>query len=246
MPDTVDLRGSSPLARGLPGRRSSLLPCSRIIPARAGFTPTRPTSASSPGDHPRSRGVYPVDWLSADGAWGSSPLARGLLHGAELPGRLIRIIPARAGFTPGPCRWTPACPDHPRSRGVYRSATQCFLLSPGSSPLARGLHQRVPVRAGGPGIIPARAGFTTGRRRSSRPRTDHPRSRGVYSPDREYGEKAIGSSPLARGLLDDVLKVFVSDRIIPARAGFTWSVPAEIVHMTDHPRSRGVYSWWCY
>ena len=50
-----------------------------------------------------------------------------------------------------------------------------------------------------------------------------------------------GSSPLARGLLDmhGVLKA--GDRIIPARAGFTWRRKEHIGNMEDHPRSRGVY-----
>ena len=74
-----DLRGSSPLARGLrvsgPRRFSPF----RIIPARAGFTPARTSRAPRTPDHPRSRGVYPV---------------RGTDDGQD-----ARIIPARAGFT---------------------------------------------------------------------------------------------------------------------------------------------------
>ena len=50
--------GSSPLARGLrragPGDRRR----AGIIPARAGFTSRQPCRSLSPGDHPRSRGVY--------------------------------------------------------------------------------------------------------------------------------------------------------------------------------------------
>ena len=50
--------GSSPLARGLRGRRDVLRVNNRIIPARAGFTPTRRPHGRSEPDHPRSRGVY--------------------------------------------------------------------------------------------------------------------------------------------------------------------------------------------
>ena len=60
---TVTMAGSSPLARGL---RSATRPCARhqrIIPARAGFTRPHRGSPRSPEDHPRSRGVYPVDGL---------------------------------------------------------------------------------------------------------------------------------------------------------------------------------------
>ena len=51
----------------------------------------------------------------------------------------------------------------------------------GSSPLARGLlHHDVDGRPDS-GIIPARAGFTPGRRTIPAPSWDHPRSRGVYA-----------------------------------------------------------------
>ena len=55
--------GSSPLARGLRGRRSSGRAVHRIIPARAGFTERSFTTGRTGRDHPRSRGVY--TWRSA-------------------------------------------------------------------------------------------------------------------------------------------------------------------------------------
>ena len=73
-----------------------------------------------------------------------------------------RIIPARAGFTPGRRAWVTRLRDHPRSRGVYIDGVDDRLLKVGSSPLARGL----PVSL---------------MREPSR-RADHPRSRGVYRP----------------------------------------------------------------
>ena len=54
--------GSSPLARGLPGRDYGHPERTRIIPARAGFTGTSPASSAPQADHPRSRGVY-ADWM---------------------------------------------------------------------------------------------------------------------------------------------------------------------------------------
>ena len=50
-----------------------------------------------------------------------------------------------------------------------------------------------------------------------------------------------GSSPLARGLLEDVDTLPLDIRIIPARAGFTHQRVAGNVYGEDHPRSRGVY-----
>ena len=71
-------RGSSPLARGLPPRRSRVLGRGGIIPARAGFTIAVRSSATGRADHPRSRGVYNQGTSLGGGALGSSPLARGL------------------------------------------------------------------------------------------------------------------------------------------------------------------------
>ena len=114
--------GSSPLARGLPSpSRHHTVPAG-IIPARAGFTPTRRGRRRRCPDHPRSRGVYSASPATTPATSGSSPLARGLRSGLAPVLALPRIIPARAGFTlprrlPGR-----RGPDHPRSRGVYRAS----------------------------------------------------------------------------------------------------------------------------
>ena len=73
------------------------------------------------------------------------------------------------------------------------------------------------------GIIPARAGFTLSDARTLMLLADHPRSRGVYVDFGMLSEDAAGSSPLARGLLGEVGRSRDLARIIPARAGFTWS-----------------------
>ena len=133
-------QGSSPLARGLPPPAGASDPWSR--------------------DHPRSRGVYPVRGSARDHDAGSSPLARGLPQARALEARRPRIIPARAGFTEAEDMWESYWSDHPRSRGVYPYSDATPVVVTGSSPLARGLPPGHPQRAGHPGIIPARAGFT--------------------------------------------------------------------------------------
>ena len=75
--------GSSPLARGLPGRAGDRLQPARIIPARAGFTEEEIVRPGSAPDHPRSRGVYGGHDLSPIVMVGSSPLARGLRRPQE-------------------------------------------------------------------------------------------------------------------------------------------------------------------
>ena len=172
---------------------------------------------------------------------GSSPLARGLpvaILGATPGGG---IIPARAGFTESPPQPAPPTPDHPRSRGVYAAFVIETHPGRGSSPLARGL--RAPPNRWGAslGIIPARAGFTAHAGSCVPTSPDHPRSRGVYSSALPLSGAAIGSSPLARGLLLAHTLLSGGPRIIPARAGFTSHVKHGFHRRLDHPRSRGVY-----
>ena len=93
--------GSSPLARGLLAVDEGPVGEGRIIPARAGFTTTTPTTGRRRGDHPRSRGVYAQWQIMPGGNEGSSPLARGLLLSHIVRAGPHRIIPARAGFTHG-------------------------------------------------------------------------------------------------------------------------------------------------
>ena len=173
---------------------------------------------------------------------GSSPLARGLPAGNSGQARKAGIIPARAGFTawpaaPGSTSW-----DHPRSRGVYALQCAAYASAEGSSPLARGLHERARARSRGHGIIPARAGFTAAAAANDFPAADHPRSRGVYDAVIVDAYGSAGSSPLARGLRRLRRHHRRRRGIIPARAGFTtvgWSSPRP---SRDHPRSRGVYN----
>ena len=215
-------RGSSPLARGLPARLRPGRPSSRIIPARAGFTPgDEPCNRSHP-DHPRSRGVYGMRTVRPGMSIGSSPLARGLLHLEVVGGLGQGIIPARAGFTATPPERMYIISDHPRSRGVYDSFVFDSETGFGSSPLARGLPENAQRNANAGRIIPARAGFTRDCDSRRRVRRDHPRSRGVYAHGGNRAPRKRGSSPLARGLLGDD-GPFVHD-------------------VMDHPRSRGVYA----
>ena len=70
------------------------------------------------------------------------------------------IIPARAGFTRIPTRYLGYKRDHPRSRGVYSTDPPWRTSAWGSSPLARGLRFDGVIKRGETRIIPARAGFT--------------------------------------------------------------------------------------
>ena len=233
--------GSSPLARGLPTPRPSDPWRSGIIPARAGFTVMNRERFGYLGDHPRSRGVYVDGDTSKVDYTGSSPLARGLPGHVPHPLRPVRIIPARAGFTPDSGNEATAAGDHPRSRGVYVVWSDVGRPRPGSSPLARGLRPGDSEDATQGGIIPARAGFTSSSVRMTVGHADHPRSRGVYPGYALVLRGHGGSSPLARGLPLGASFCAVYEGIIPARAGFTRPSPPARPRTGDHPRSRGVY-----
>ena len=192
-----------------------------IIPARAGFTRGAHIRGDDTEDHPRSRGVYGPVQVRA--------------------GWRPRIIPARAGFTPGRRRSPGRGSDHPRSRGVYAVLPAGVQTGNGSSPLARGLQNEPSADTQPRRIIPARAGFTHGRERPARKRWDHPRSRGVYTTTFRRPGRGRGSSPLARGLPMAGYDLGTAWRIIPARAGFTYTPPRSVEIDSDHPRSRGVY-----
>ena len=213
-------------------------------------------------DHPRSRGVYMTVSPTRSTHGGSSPLARGLRVAVDDQGPRAgssplarglpaarpcrwwgpRIIPARAGFTKSSMVSVSQFGDHPRSRGVYEAIIEHIIDDAGSSPLARGL---LPVGADGDRrgrIIPARAGFTGDDEDVLPGPEDHPRSRGVYVQESRPSVSHAGSSPLARGLHNDLKNIARRRRIIPARAGFTLFVIVMHRWGKDHPRSRGVYS----
>ena len=135
--------------------------------------------------------------------------------------------------------------DHPRSRGVYLCEDIEAMGMLGSSPLARGLRRLRAALHAGPGIIPARAGFTSRRLPEQTRRSDHPRSRGVYAPPASSMAVVTGSSPLARGLRRLSGPRAPARRIIPARAGFTSCSARTTTPPWDHPRSRGVYVIGC-
>ena len=156
----------------------------------------------------------------------------------------MRIIPARAGFTPPRKENSNDRPDHPRSRGVYGGRDGGGHDSSGSSPLARGLPRIVHVSQRQRRIIPARAGFTVCSFVVPYEPWDHPRSRGVYATTTWTAVIIPGSSPLARGLPSRDPDRQGTRGIIPARAGFTTAASTRSTPTRHHPRSRGVYLGW--
>ena len=231
--------GSSPLVRGQRSRRSTWTASGRIIPARAGPTPSAAQPSYSGADHPRSCGANCVAPIGGGGEAGSSPLVRGQ-PGFVPPGRVLgRIIPARAGPTERLPLQVRQDADHPRSCGANDGNSNVEFGSCGSSPLVRGQPARIADPSIATRIIPARAGPTAPPPARASRSADHPRSCGANAGTQNYHTSDGGSSPLVRG--QHPLAVAIEDpaRIIPARAGPTrrsapaWRAPP------DHPRSCG-------
>ena len=234
--------GSSPLSRGIRGLRASEGRVARIIPALAGNTKVKSLVASTEVDHPRSRGEYDDLLCQRETCEGSSPLSRGILRGVRASPSHPGIIPALAGNTQ---KGAPGCTssrDHPRSRGEYGLSFPPCILKGGSSPLSRGIPGLTPDALGRIRIIPALAGNTRAFGPRSRAARDHPRSRGEYRGERDWGGAGAGSSPLSRGILLAHREKQDVCGIIPALAGNTTSCLGPSGELPDHPRSRGEYS----
>ena len=170
---------------------------------------------------------------------GSSPLSRGIRAADDDGDEGRGIIPALAGNTGSAAALAVTTRDHPRSRGEYMARCCAQFTESGSSPLSRG------IRTGGSDddqhgrIIPALAGNTPSRCRSSARHPDHPRSRGEYLSARFVEWMMAGSSPLSRGILDGARLHRRPCRIIPALAGNTPARRRRPARGRDHPRSRG-------
>ena len=72
---------------------------------------------------------------------------------------------------------------------------------------------------------------------------DHPRSRGEYPAGPPRHRRGRGSSPLSRGIPGHRGAATSGPRIIPALAGNTVRRANTLNPSTDHPRSRGEYSF---
>ena len=174
--------GSSPLSRGIHlGVRTSPSPPG-IIPALAGNTHLPRSQSHRHPDHPRSRGEYVRRRAWSRGVRGSSPLSRGIPRNTARGVGCAGIIPALAGNTITLKVRELWSPDHPRSRGEYTGAACQQHECRGSSPLSRGIRFPGDPGQGAFRIIPALAGNTHPTRVRRRPRRDHPRSRGEYTP----------------------------------------------------------------
>ena len=111
----------------------------------------------------------------------------------------------------------------------------------GSPLLARGIRGKRPKGTGQTKITPAHAGSTLRRVLPGWLAWDRPRLRGEYNGNSSSIPSGIGSFPLARGILCNVLFEISHDGITPACAGSTQYLLCYNRPPEDHPRLRGEY-----
>ena len=221
IPATASCCGSSPCGRGKRRRAVPGAAGQRLIPARAGKTPSPRQCPATSSAHPRAGGENSRTRLAISRPPGSSPRVRGKLIIRWQPKRAARLIPARAGKTTPSPPATCAVTAHPRACG--ENWTRASIIHPpkGSSPRVRGKPGRACPPGEGPGLIPACAGKTcqvSTRRRTGRA---HPRVCGENLVLRVHAAPGRGSSPRVRGKRPRVLRGSHTLRLIPARAGKT-------------------------
>ena len=130
--------GSSPRGRGKPIRAMRSAASAGLIPAPAGKTSSRLPGPRRRSAHPRTGGEN--GHLSSKRAprFGSSPHGRGKQTVQLAVGEARRLIPARAGKTPGPDRPRSLEWAHPRTGGENEIARAEDVNANGSSPHGRG------------------------------------------------------------------------------------------------------------
>ena len=125
--------------------------------------------------------------------------------------------------------------------GEYSAASNLAVIFPGSPPRVRGIPCLSGGRTGPVRITPACAGNTSRGSLFMRSPVDHPRVCGEYAPAVVAGAVEVGSPPRVRGILFTELAADRDQRITPACAGNTPTVPGCTASAKDHPRVCGEY-----
>ena len=136
-------------------------------------------------------------------------------------------------------RPSPLMTVHPRERGEHTLRLDNCTMVGGSSPRARGTHQRPRLQGSQPRFIPASAGNTACRLGSAHTTPVHPRERGEHIIPARDNARGNGSSPRARGTLSIHQFGCFIHRFIPASAGNTDGFGEIGVATPVHPRERG-------
>ena len=173
---------------------------------------------------------------------GSSPPVRGARRLCPVLRSPSGLIPARAGSTTSPCCSPPRRRAHPRPCGEHGAVVVNALMMLGSSPPVRGAHFPGVVDFPRLGLIPARAGSTSGMRLRMSSSRAHPRPCGEHLLLTVNALLAWGSSPPVRGARLTPTLLLLESGLIPARAGSTSPVVGCSAGGWAHPRPCGEHT----
>ena len=191
--------GSSPPVRGALEALEPDIPCSGLIPARAGSTHGIMGTTTRSRAHPRPCGEHSALSRPDSRGQGSSPPVRGAPTAAEPPAHVPGLIPARAGSTQPPHRPSAWPRAHPRPCGEHVVFKAILPIVSGSSPPVRGAPEVQFTFPSRTGLIPARAGSTYPFSISPIASGAHPRPCGEHRLTSHGGRMHLGSSPPVRG-----------------------------------------------
>ena len=239
IPATASCCGSSPCGRGKRRRAVPGAAGQRLIPARAGKTPSPRQCPATSSAHPRAGGENSRTRLAISRPPGSSPRVRGKHDEYAVLLGDLGLIPACAGKTTDHMMRGYCASAHPRACGENPAFTAMLAMLAGSSPRVRGKHPRNNDHREPRGLIPARAGKTRRRGGASRRRRAHPRACGENKVLRSRGGGPPGSSPRVRGKHDRSGGQAHGLRLIPARAGKTVHRRRRHRGRSAHPRACG-------
>ena len=155
------------------------------------------------------------------------------------------LIPARAGRSSrsAPAGRRPRA--HPRAGGAVRSCPRTRQSWRGSSPRGRGGHESRAAFTDLPGLIPARAGRSSGFLSIFVSAGAHPRAGGAVVLWCPSDSSLPGSSPRGRGGLMRAGTLTASKGLIPARAGrSSWTARPSCASRA-HPRAGGAVRRTC-
>ena len=171
--------------------------------------------------HPRACGENTALVTVASYIGGSSPRMRGKPCRRSCGVSGSRLIPAHAGKTLARSLARTLARAHPRACGENLKGQLEAVTGGGSSPRMRGKPSVAVKRLNVCGLIPAHAGKTRRRPRTSDARRAHPRACGENQDADNQSAATLGSSPRMRGKpFTRTIEMF-RWRLIPAHAGKT-------------------------
>ncbi len=192
-------QGSSPRVRGTGRENPQKARRPRFIPAGAGNRIRQARCSVASAVHPRGCGEQLTLAHGSPIHDGSSPRVRGTANHRRALLPAPRFIPAGAGNRPDSSKIEMPATVHPRGCGEQGGGRiECVFVT-GSSPRVRGTGSvRLQSKASGR-FIPAGAGNSGEKRRSTVTAPVHPRGCGEQQGPADLSGRSVGSSPRVRG-----------------------------------------------